>query len=422
MTTGALAAPLAPPRPPGVAERRDAACCRAAHPIAWPLARLARRLGPVVRVPGFGLVVSDAALAHAVLVRDADFTKNGPGSLAAIMTRHLGPAALGNMDGAEHARLRGLVADLFAPAAAPALLAACDAPLAALRAALAAGEAVDLVRWMRALSGRVTFTLLGATREADDEAACLALLALGERIAAAFSFRAPRGARARQVAADCAALAALARRGWDARDDEPRAGAASDGGAPSLVRRLKDAGLAFDEARGVLSLVFLAGTLTTSVALPRLVALLADAGALDALRHDAEGRAHAIAEGLRFTTPVPATARIAARDATLGAHRVRRGTRVAVLTCNTARDPRLFADPDRFDPRRVPEPRARHLWYGAGPHFCLGFHVAQRQLRLVLDALCETPRPLRVVDRSVARRVLMPGYASLVVRADGPAT
>ena len=32
----------------------------AAHPVGWPLALLARRLSPVLHVPGFGMVVSDA--------------------------------------------------------------------------------------------------------------------------------------------------------------------------------------------------------------------------------------------------------------------------------------------------------------------------------------------------------------------------
>jgi len=36
----------------------------AAHPVGWPLALLARRLSPVLNVPGFGLVVSDAEVAR----------------------------------------------------------------------------------------------------------------------------------------------------------------------------------------------------------------------------------------------------------------------------------------------------------------------------------------------------------------------
>jgi cytochrome P450 len=379
-------------------------------------------------VPGLGLVVSGAALGHEVLARDADFPKNGPGSLAATFTRFLGPAALANMDGEPHRLLRARLADLMAPAAAPALLAALGPPLAALRADLAAGRAVDLARWSRAASGRLTYSLLGvplpgADRPGGDtgggaegDAAALALVALGERIAAGLTFRPPAGRRARALAADCARLADLARRGYEGP------------GAPagSFVRRLRDLGLAFDEARGVVSLVFVAGTLTTSAALPRLVALLADAGQLATLgaarrAGDAAAVPRAVAEGLRFAAPVPATVRVAARDTRLGGRRVAAGTRVVLLTANMARDPALFPDPDRFDAGRVHDARARHLWYGAGPHFCLGFAVAQRQLAVALEAVLDGAEaagaPLRVVARRAARGALLPAYARLVVQA-----
>ena len=386
----------------------DARVNAAAHPFGWPLTRLVRRAGPMVRVPGLGLVVSGAALSHEVLTRDRDFAKNGPGSFAGTMTRFLGPAALSNMDGDAHQRLRACVADLLAPAPSAALLAVADAPLAQLRAELAAGRAVDLVPWGRALSGRVALDMLGVPA-ADGDAAALALLALGERIAAGLGFRAPSARRARAMHADCDRLAAMARVGWDA----------SDGATRSVARRLRDLGLTFEEARGVLSILLLAGAITTAAALPRLVALLVDAGQWDAARDRApDGLAGVLAEGLRFAAPVPATVRIAARDVSLDGRRVRRGTRVVVLACNAARDPALFPDPDRFDVARTHDPRARHLWFGAGPHFCLGFALAQRQLRRSLATLLAVDGTPRIVRRRVARGALIPAYASLVLRVD----
>jgi hypothetical protein len=69
------------------------------HPLVWGLAQMARRVGPVWRVPGLGILVSDASMAHEILRRDQDFTKNGAGSFADALTTVLGPLALGNMDG-----------------------------------------------------------------------------------------------------------------------------------------------------------------------------------------------------------------------------------------------------------------------------------------------------------------------------------
>jgi cytochrome P450 len=216
---------------------------------------------------------------------------------------------------------------------------------------------------------------------------------------------------ARAVAAariSCDRLADYARSAYDA-PDTPSA---------SFVRRLRDLGLSFEEAKGVVSLIFLAGTLTTASALPRIVALLVDGGHIDAIRARPQALAGAISEGLRYTAPVPATVRIAARDVELRGHRIASGTRLVILTCNLARDPSLFPAPDRFDPMRTHDPRARNLWFGAGPHFCLGFAVAQLQLLRVLETLLAQPGTLRIVRRRAARGVMVAAYARLDVRLE----
>jgi cytochrome P450 len=389
----------------------DALVNVAAHPIAWPLARVARRWrgGGMVRVPTVGVVVSDAELAHEILVRSDDFTKNGPGSISATMTELIGPSALANMDGDAHHRLRAKLNDLFAPASARALLQAADAPLARLRAELRDGKVVDLARWMRLLSGRITLDMLGVSLPAgEEEGAALELVALGERIVAGFDLRRISESKARQMRSDCDALAEYVRAGYQSATVP----------SSSLIYRLRKLGLSFDEARGVISLTFLAGTLSTAASLPRIVALLVDSGQMGSLRGRPDAISRAVAEGLRYVAPVPATVRIAARDSSVQGYDVAAGERLVILTCNLARDAGLFPDPDRFDAGRVHDPRARNLWYGAGPHFCLGFAVAQRELLLTLDALLAEPGELRIVRRRVGVRRLLAGYSSLEIRLD----
>lgn len=389
------------------ARLNDALVNVAAHPIAWPLARAARWWSGSLRVPGVGVVISDAELAHEVLLRSDEFIKNGPGSISATMTEMIGPSALANMDGEAHQKLRARLTDLFAPASARAILRAADGPLAQLRTSLRDGHVIDLAQWMRVLSGRITLDMLGlALPDGEEESAALELVELGERIVAGFDLRRVREASARRMRADCDRLAEQIRAGYQSP-------AVS---RTSLIARLRELGLSFDEARGVLSLVFLAGTLSTAAALPRIVALLVDSGQLVALRDRPDAISRAIAEGLRYVTPVPATVRIAARRCSVRGREVAAGDRLVILTCNLARDPRLFSDPDRFDASRVHDPRARNLWYGAGPHFCLGFAVAQRELQLVLEALVAEPGTLRIVRRRVGVRRLLAGYASLHVR------
>jgi cytochrome P450 len=97
-------------------------------------------------------------------------------------------------------------------------------------------------------------------------------------------------------------------------------------------------------------------------------------------------------------------------------HDVAGGARLVILTCNLTRDAALFPRPDDFDASRVHDPRARNLWYGAGPHFCLGFAVAQREMLLALEALVNEPGQLRIVRRRIGLRRLLAGYSSLEVQ------
>ena len=49
------------------------------------------------------------------------------------------------------------------------------------------------------------------------------------------------------------------------------------------------------------------------------------------------------------------------------------------------RDETVFADPERFDITRWPNP---HVGFGgAGPHLCLGAHLARREISVALREL-----------------------------------
>ena len=379
----------------------------AAHPLRWPLARLARSLGVGVRIPGVGMVISGAELATEVLQRDRDFTKNGKGSISAVITQLVGPYALSNMDGDAHRRLRGRLGDLLSPSRVNGLLDACRGPLDAMVRDLTAGHTVDLARVMRTLSGRLAMEMIGVTpNDGTADEAARDIAALGERVTAEFGFRPLPARRVRRIQADIDRLTCYTRGAYDAEA----------GPKMSLVRRLRSLGVSFEETRGVISIVFVAGTLTTALALPRIVALLIDSGQIGRLREGRDIIARALDEGLRYVTPTPATVRIADRDVMLRGRRVRAGTRMVILTANLTRDPQIFPDPFRFDVDRVLDPRGRHLWYGAGPHFCFGFALAQRELHRVLETLALLPGRLVIVRRRPAFGALLPRYDRLAIR------
>jgi len=49
------------------------------------------------------------------------------------------------------------------------------------------------------------------------------------------------------------------------------------------------------------------------------------------------------------------------------------------------RDPQHFTDPERFDVARSPNP---HIGFGGpGPHFCLGAHLARREITVMFREL-----------------------------------
>ncbi|MEJ3653856.1 cytochrome P450 [Actinomycetes bacterium KLBMP 9759] len=93
----------------------------------------------------------------------------------------------------------------------------------------------------------------------------------------------------------------------------------------------------------------------------------------------------AVEEIVRLASPVVFMRRTLAVDAVLGGKQLSEGDKVAMFYWAANRDPAHFPDPDRFDVRRSPNP---HVGFGsAGPHFCLGAHLARREMSVMFREL-----------------------------------
>src|SRR5688572_7489713 len=116
-------------------------------------------------------------------------------------------------------------------------------------------------------------------------------------------------------------------------------------------------------------------------------ALIDHPGELAALRADRALRDGAIEEMLRFTTPVVQFQRTATRDTELRGVAIRAGDPLLIFYPSANRDEAVFAEPDRFDIRRAPNPHV--AFGGGGSHFCLGASLARLEIRCLFDELLD---------------------------------
>lgn len=388
----------------------DLAVYLASHPLALAFAEGTRRLGAVVDVPLVGKVVNQPDVARAILLDDEHFTKHGPGSFGVLITQVMGESALLNMDGEPHLRLRSKLQDLFSSAYMRVLDAhVLRQPAEQLACELAKGRSVDLVRFVQLLTGRTVCHMLGLAQRGgpDAEAEYLELFRFSRELTNSIRLSTIRLSDS-QVTAKKVLFERLTAAVADAysRDDFPE---------NSVLARLRMLGLSSEESRGVVAAILIAGTETLTTAIPRMVALLIDSGQQSLLREDPSLMQGAIDESLRFVVPSPIMLRSVRTDTEIGGTRFRAGERVMLFTYNLFKHRELYPEPRRFNIRRQQPPVARNLWFGAGHHFCLGFALAQLEMRTVLETLVRLPRPLAVTKRSYARRVLIPGYSRLEV-------
>ncbi|MGP4029110.1 cytochrome P450 [Actinomadura sp. 3N407] len=135
------------------------------------------------------------------------------------------------------------------------------------------------------------------------------------------------------------------------------------------------------------SLLVVAGNETTRNALSHALVLLTEhPDQRDLLLADLEERLPgAVEETVRYATPVTWMRRTLTRDYELRGHVYRTGDRVILYYNSANRDEKVFNDPHTFDITRSPNP---HVGFGApGPHFCLGAHLARREVTALLREL-----------------------------------
>jgi cytochrome P450 len=130
-----------------------------------------------------------------------------------------------------------------------------------------------------------------------------------------------------------------------------------------------------------------------------------------------------ITETLRLYSPVWILPRRAVADVELGGYRLPAGSRIMFSPYALNRDPRLHADPDRFDPGRWAgsartDMRASFFPFGQGIRNCIGEGFAWAEATLLLSAIAARWQ-LRLADgarvKPVVSSTLVPSELPMIV-------
>lgn len=106
----------------------------------------------------------------------------------------------------------------------------------------------------------------------------------------------------------------------------------------------------------------------------------------------------AVEEIVRYASPVRHMRRTVTADGVrLGDQEFSAGDKVVMWYLSANRDEAVFEDPDRFDVTRTVNP---HVGYGGpGPHFCLGAHLARREIMIAFRELFRLLPDIRSTDQ-----------------------
>jgi cytochrome P450 family 142 subfamily A polypeptide 1 len=171
-----------------------------------------------------------------------------------------------------------------------------------------------------------------------------------------------------------------------------------------------------DEIVMFMTLLLVAGNETTRNAISGgMLALMENPEQRALLRARPELIDAATEEVLRFVSPIICFRRTVTEATELRGRPIRAGERVLMLYQSANRDEAVFAEPDRFDVARDPNP---HVAFGIGTHFCLGANLARLELRVMVRELVERLPDMRVAPGAGPTRAastLVRGITSLPV-------
>ena len=305
-----------------------------------------------------------------------------------------------NMDAPRHVRLRRIVSQAFTPR----MMSRIEDDIAAVarryvtdlaQGPATSGAEFDFVREIAApLPLQVICNLMGVPdSEADRVFRCSNVI-----LGAADAEYVPQGGDLAEVLlAAGAELAELVSGLCRLRRESPTSDLVTALAAAEVDgERLTDA-----EIASFFVLLSVAGNETTRNAISHaLVALTANPDQKAAWQADFDALAPvAVEEIVRWSSPVIWMRRTVLSETALGGQKLAEGDRLLLFYPSGNRDETVFADPESFDLRRDPN---AHLGFGgAGPHYCMGAHLARREITVIYRELTQRLPGIQVTGEPV---------------------
>jgi cytochrome P450 len=135
----------------------------------------------------------------------------------------------------------------------------------------------------------------------------------------------------------------------------------------------------------------------------------------DKLKADRSKIPNAVAEIIRWQTPLAFMRRTTTEDVEIGGTTIPEGERVLMWYAAGNRDETVFAQPERLDVDR--DNARQHLSFGYGVHRCMGNRVAELQLNILWEELLNRYSRIEVAGAPVrAISNFVRGYTHLPVR------
>ena len=281
------------------------------------------------------------------------------------------------MDGAAHARLRGLAAVAFTPARVEVLRDHVQEITNRLLDRMAAAEEADIIaQFAEPLPAIVTAEMLGVPTE--DHLQLKVWSAAFAEMLGNFQHNPDRIARVAKAVEEMTLYFRSAIRNMERH---PR-----EGLIHSLMTAELDGGRLTEEEVIANCIVTMVGgqETTTNLIGNGLLTLARHPEKMQWLREHPEKIIPAVEELLRFESPSQHTARLAPSDKVLGGKQIKSRQAVIAVMAAANRDPERFPDPDTLDLERA---NNRHLAFGWAAHFCFGAPLAKIEGQIAFNSL-----------------------------------